>query len=140
LDTNVWIFGLRRAPAFPACAQLVDRIAELHILIPRQVLRELQANVDEEELRDFFDVARRHPRRITLNWQTVPWELAQKYQTLGCKRGDAVLAAHVEHLAAPVLVSENRGLLADASGLPFRVLTAAATLTELDRASPTEET
>ena len=26
LDTNIWIFGLRRVPDIPACAQLLERL------------------------------------------------------------------------------------------------------------------
>jgi len=26
LDTNIWIFGLRRGPDFPACAELLDNL------------------------------------------------------------------------------------------------------------------
>ena len=138
LDTNVWIFGLHRTPAYPACAQLLDRLGELSVVIPRQILRELQAHLSEEELRAFFAVANRHPQQIRVDWQRVPVELIRKYQALGCKRGDAVVAAHVEHLGVSVLVSENRELLTGVSGLPFRVLTASATLTELEEANQPE--
>lgn len=29
LDTNVWVFGLRRDADFPACAELLDRIGTI---------------------------------------------------------------------------------------------------------------
>lgn len=138
LDTSVWIFGLRQTPAYPACAQLLDRLGELSVVVPRQILRELQANLSEEELRAFFDMASGHPKRILLDWQRAPLELIRNYQGLGFKRGDAVVAAHVEHLGVPLLVSENRELLAGASGLPFRILTAGAALAELTEPSGPE--
>lgn len=132
LDTNVWIFGLRRTPAFPACAQLLDRLGELSVHVPRQVLQELQANLIERELRAFFALASVHPQRIALDRQKAPTALIVKYQGLGCRWGDAVVAAHVEYLDLPTLVSENRELLAGVPGLPFRIIPASAALAELE--------
>ena len=132
VDTNVWILGLRRVPAYPACAALLDNLGELHIAIPRQILQELRANLREDELRAFFDLVKPHQRRIALDWQKVPVELIRKYESFGCKRGDAVVAAHVEALAVPVLVTENQELLTGVSGLPFRIETAQAILAQLE--------
>ena len=78
-----------------------------------------------------FDLVNRYPKRIILDWQRPPAELSRKYQSLGWKRGDALVASHIEHLGAPVLVSENRDFLTAISDLPFRILTASALLTEL---------
>ena len=47
LDTNVWIFGLRRDNAFPGCARLLDRIGSFSVLIPLQVLKELNLALTE---------------------------------------------------------------------------------------------
>jgi len=107
LDTNVWIFGLRWIPSYPACVQLMHRLGELSVVVPRQILQELQANLNDEELQMLFDLVSRYPKRIVLDWQGPPVELSRKYQSLGWKRGDALVASHIEHLGAPVLVSEN---------------------------------
>jgi hypothetical protein len=40
-DTNIFIFGIRENPRFPACIELLERINELHAYIPRQIIREL---------------------------------------------------------------------------------------------------
>ena len=45
LDTNIWIFGLRRAPDFSACAELLNHLNQLRVILPRQILQELQANL-----------------------------------------------------------------------------------------------
>ena len=37
LDTNVWVFGLRRDGAFPACTELLERIGTFSIVIPLQL-------------------------------------------------------------------------------------------------------
>jgi hypothetical protein len=128
----VWIFGLRRTPAYPACTHLLDRVGELSVVVPRQVLQELQANLNDEELRALFELAKRHPTRIILDWRRPPIELIRKHRELGFKRGDAVVAAHVESLGLPTLVSENRDLLRGVPGLPLRIVTAAAVLAELE--------
>ena len=41
LDTNVWIFGLRRIPDFAACAELLQNLNRLRVVLPRQILQEL---------------------------------------------------------------------------------------------------
>ena len=131
IDTNVWIFGLRRTPTYIACSQLLDRLGELTVVLPRQILRELQTNLNDEELQDFFQVVNLHPTRIQLDWRTVPIEFIRKYQFLGGKRGDAVVAAHLEHLGIPVLVSENQEFLSGISDLPFRIVRPSGALAEL---------
>ena len=135
IDTNVWIFGLRRAPAYFACTQLLDRLDELTVVLPRQILRELQANLNDEELREFFRLVNLHPTRVGLDWRKAPVEVIRKYETLGGKRGDAVVAAHVEHLGIPVLVSENREFLSGVPDLPFRIVTASSALAEIEQAA-----
>jgi hypothetical protein len=51
---------------------------------------------------------------------------------LGCKLGDAAVSAYLEEEGVKTLISENRHFLAEITGLPFRVLSAAA-LEELNR-------
>ena len=48
------------------------------------------------------------------------------------ERGDAVVASHIEGLGLPTLVSENRDLLRSIPNLPFRIVTAATVIAELD--------
>ena len=57
----------------------------------------------------------------------------QDYRGLGCRRGDAAVAALTEHVGAEVLVTENREFLRDVPNLPFRLVTSSALLAELDR-------
>ncbi len=136
VDTNVWIFGLRRTPAFAACGGLLDRLGELSVVIPRQILQELRANLNDEELRTFFVLVNAFPRNVVLDWSRAPEHLVMKFLTLGCRRGDAMVAAHAESLAASSLVSENRDFLADAPGLPFRIISASEALAELELGGP----
>lgn len=67
LDTNVWIFGLRHHPELPACALLLERLGQIKVILPRQVLRELQANLTEIELRTLFNLLKQVPEQIVIH-------------------------------------------------------------------------
>jgi len=131
LDTNIWIFGLRRQPEQPACAQVLQHLPQLYVKIPRQVLLEPQANLRHEEMREFFRLLHRHPGQTDMRWEHVELARIRTYQRRGCKLGDAAVAAHIEVLGIGTLVSENRDFLCEIMGLPFRVLRAADFLREL---------
>ena len=52
LNTNEFIFGLRKDVSRPACEILVfDKLSELRIRLPLQILLELQHNLTDEETR-----------------------------------------------------------------------------------------
>lgn len=134
-DTNIFIFGVREDPRFPACAELLARIAELHIYIPRQIIRELQNNLLPDEVHELFELFKQYPDRIRIDWKTTTQALINKFQQLGCKLGDAAVAAHVAEEGVEILISENRHFLAEIHGLPFRVISAAEALQELKKFS-----
>jgi predicted nucleic acid-binding protein len=85
LDTNVWIFGLRRIPDFPACAELLENLNRLRVVLPRQILQELQANLVDDELRVLFRLINRLPIPPKIDWQKAAPETVTKYQQKGCK-------------------------------------------------------
>jgi hypothetical protein len=89
LDTNVWIFGLRRDKTFPACAQLLDRLGSFSVVIPLQVLKELNLTLTETEMRDFYRLINQNSDVIKLSWQPAPLERVTFYQERGCRKGDA---------------------------------------------------
>jgi hypothetical protein len=99
--------------------------------IPRQGLLELQANLRQEEMREFFRLLHRHVGHTDIRWEQVELARIHTYQRLGCKRGDAAVAAHLEVLGIGTVVSENRDFLYEIMGLPLRVLRAADVLREL---------
>lgn len=134
-DTNIWIFGLRRVPGIPACAQLLEHLNLLHVVLPRQILQELQANLSEDEVKTLFRLLTRLPQRLKINWEKAQQEIIAKYQRLGCKLGDAVVAAHLEELEIKVLITENRDFLEEVKQLPFRRLSAAQALAELEQSN-----
>lgn len=131
LDTNIWIFGLRNQPDQPACTHILRWLHWLYVKVPRQVLLELYANLRGEEMGRLFRLLNRYPDRRDIHWEKVELSLIHKYQQLGCKLGDAAIAAHMEVLGVEILVSENRDFLYEIKGLPFRVLRAEDILREL---------
>jgi predicted nucleic acid-binding protein len=125
LDTNVWIFGLRREVAFSACAQLLDRVGSFSAVIPFQVLKELNLALSEDEIRAFYRLTNQYSEFIELSWDPVPVERVKFYEKRGCRKGDAVIAAHAEAQGVTIIVSENRQFLQTVKDLPVDILTAA---------------
>lgn len=125
LDTNVWVFGLRRDSSFQACAELLDLIGSFSVLVPLQVLKELNLTLDDSEMSEFYRIINQYPEFIELNWDPAPIERVRFYKEQGCRKGDAVIAAHAEALKVKLIVSENRQFLQTVKGLPTRIVTAA---------------
>jgi hypothetical protein len=52
LDTNVFIFALRKEPNFPTCETLLfDKLNEIRVYMPLQIFLELQRNLMASEMR-----------------------------------------------------------------------------------------
>ena len=131
LDTNIWLFGQRRVPGFTECAELLDFLNRLRVVLPRQVLQELQANFSDREMGALFRLLNRLPTPPRIDWLKPAQETVAKYRSMGCKFGDAAVSAHMEELGVNILVTENRDFLEELSGLPFRRLKAREVLAEL---------
>jgi hypothetical protein len=130
-DTNIWIFGLRNQADQPACYQLLQSLSLLYVKTPYQIFLELQANLVPEELKRFFRLIHLYPNRVELSWEKAELDLINKYRSLGCKLGDAAVAAHLEKMSINTLVSENRDFYAEIKKVPFRVLRAEEALQKL---------
>lgn len=131
LDTNIWVFGLRRDEAFPKCAQLLERIGSFSVVIPLQVLKELNLNLTEDEISDFYHMINQRPEWVELSWSAAPAERVKVYEERGCRKGDAVIAAHAETLRVGSIVSENRQFLQTIKDLPIEIVTAADALARM---------
>lgn len=131
IDTNVWVFGLRRAKAFLACAELLDHIGSYSVVIPAQILKELNLNLTEDEKRNFYQLVNQHTELIELSWEPAPLARVKFYESRGCKKGDAAIAAHAETLGIKTIVSENRQFLQTIEGLTLEVVNSAAALARL---------
>jgi predicted nucleic acid-binding protein len=133
LDTNVWVFGLRRDTSFPGCAQLLDRIGTFSVLIPLQVLKELNLTLAESEMRELYQIINQYPEFIDLSWAPAPLERVRFYVEQGCRKGDAVIAAHAEALDVKIIVSENRQFLQTLRDLPVEIVNTGEAQTRLAR-------
>jgi predicted nucleic acid-binding protein len=125
LDTNVWVFGLRCDQGFPDCALLLDQIGAFYLVIPLQVLKELHLNLTEDEMRVFYQLINQCSEFAEQSWDSAPAERVGFYQQRGCRKGDAVIAAHAEALAVDYIVTENRQFLQTIVDLPVKILTPA---------------
>jgi hypothetical protein len=122
LDTNVFIFALRKEPGYPACEILLfDRLPALQVYIPLQIFLELQRNLTASEMRR---VARALTMAQAVTWDYAPARLdrIRQWEQRGVKKGDAAITAHLEGAAIRYLVSENRDFLKELPALPFTVL------------------
>ncbi len=132
LDTNVFIFGVRRDERYPSCAMLLfERLIDLRVLVPLQVHVELQRNLAANELDRVFAafVAATESR-----WDYEPADTnrVEYWERQGAKKGDAVIVAQLEVAKVRYLISENRHFLSEVPGLPFDVLTSQEVLYRLD--------
>ena len=127
LDTNVCVFAIRGGECAP-CEQLVLRnLGRLHWAIPPQVIVELNHNLDGTEIRALFAVFRRAgARRIDV--PRAPIDSAERFEKLGAKKGDALIAAELDAAGVRWLISENLHFLSAIEDLPFTVLSAADAL------------
>lgn len=132
LDTNQFIFALRRSAAYPACEILLfDKLPELQIYMPLQVLIELQRNLTIDEMRGVF-LALNQSKAIQWDYKPAPGNLIAQWQKRGAKKGDAVIAAHLESAQVKYLISENRHFLSEIPDLPFQVLSSDAIVNQLN--------
>lgn len=106
-------------------------IRNKRVIIPRQVLVELQVNFSPQEYQRFWQLINVYSARIEISWDPAPIDRLDRYRRLGCRRGDAAVAALTEHVGAEALVTENREFLRHAPNLPFRLLSSADLLAEL---------
>jgi hypothetical protein len=61
-------------------------------------------------------------KSVIWDYAPAPLELVARWEDRGAKKGDAVIAAHLESNAVRCFISENRHFLAELSNLPFKVL------------------
>src|SRR4029079_18123689 len=100
------------------------------VFMPREIVRELRRNLLPRELQAVLAQLR---QAADVYWDVSgpPEATIKHYGGLGAKKGDAVIAAHLDASGIRILLSENRHFLSEIPSLPFRVLTAAEALQEL---------
>ena len=131
LDTNIFVFALRRDALYPACERLVyENLEELTVLIPLEVHRELQHNLSEAEKAEFFQILSTSSES-RIDYAPADSGRLSHWQTAGAKKSDAVIIAQLEKLGVTLLISENRHFLLEIPELPFEVITAQQALERL---------
>lgn len=122
LDTNEFLFALRKEARYPACEILLfDMLSSLHIYMPLQILIELQRNLRSDEMRGLL-LALSRSKTIQWDYAPVSLDLVGRWERRGAKKGDAVIAAHLEAAGVRYFISENRHFLGQLPDLPFLVL------------------
>jgi hypothetical protein len=96
---------------FPLVRRLLHHIGSYSVAIPSQVLKELNVNLTEDEKRDSYRLINEHSEWIELRWEPAPLARVKFYESLGCRKGDAVIAARAEVLGIRTIISENRQFL-----------------------------
>ena len=125
IDSNEYIFAFGPAKA-DASLKLLEKLIEtneLHsVRIPRTIFEEVKRNLTLRHLREF--IAFINTFTIIDEDFLVPFELGVKYERMGLKEADALIAAYVEWTGADALVSENRHFLSRNPNLPFKIINA----------------
>jgi len=125
LDTNEFLFSIDPPAGRESCRELIfEGITGLHVFVPLQVSLELQHNLSPVNLRKLIRAVN---GIADVRWDFTPAEndAVRRFEGLGARKGDAVIAAQLEQSAISFLISENRHFLAEVLGLPFQVLSAA---------------
>lgn len=129
LDSNEFIFALgEQEPNARILLDILFAKTSPHSLrIPRTVFEEVKRNLYGEALREFIELLL--SAHIPIDEDTlVTFELGAKYEAIGFKPADALIAAYAEYVGADILVSENRHFLSRRTNLPFKICSAGACL------------
>jgi len=125
LDANEYIFGMgifRKE----SCESLVEFFLSnpsMHsVAVCRTLVEEVRDNLAPKDFQKFIKFINIFS---TIDEDfLIPFELGFRYEMLGLKEADALIAAYAEWVGADILVSENRHFLAKHSNLSFRILNA----------------
>ena len=98
LDTNVFIFALRKEPNYPACETLLfDKLNALQVYMPLQIFLELQRNLTGSEMRRVLR-ALTMAQAVTWDYAPAQVDLIRQWEQRGAKKGDAVITPTLRRL------------------------------------------
>jgi predicted nucleic acid-binding protein len=119
LDTNVWILGLLEHDRH--CLKILMKLSDFQVVVPNQIRKELSDNLSKELLKYFYQIALQS--NVHLNYENVPDEYIDMFESKGLKKGDAVIGGFCEWQKIDKIVSENRDFLRGLSaGHHFEVM------------------
>jgi predicted nucleic acid-binding protein len=96
-----------------------------------QVLKEFNLALAEDEMRDFYRLVNQYSEFIEISWEPAAAEQVKFYEERGCRKGDAVIAAHATASGIKTIVSENRQFLQTLRDLSVEIVTAVEAQTRL---------
>lgn len=132
LDTNEFIFALRKDEAHPASEMLLfDKLSVLSVYLALPIFLELQRNLTGDEVRGALRALNK-AKALIWDYSLAPDDAVSRWRQRGARKGDAVIAAHLEAKSVDYFISENRHFLTELTGLPFKVLTAREALESLE--------
>ena len=119
LDTNVFIFGLRKLDQHAML--ILKHLFRFEVSLPEQVERELRRNLAASEFRRFYELIGMLPS-FSVAYQPVHDDILQLYRRFGLKTGDAKIAAFCEQEGIELFVSENRHFLRELPERSFEIV------------------
>jgi predicted nucleic acid-binding protein len=107
LDTNIWIFGLFGNNMY--CIRILDNLARFHTVVSNQIRIELTNNLPKPILNEFYQLVQE--ASVELNYEKVPEIYITMFESMGLKKGDAIIGAFAEWKKVDKIVSDNRDFL-----------------------------
>jgi predicted nucleic acid-binding protein len=119
LDTNIFIFGIRNIDPFSVT--ILKNLFQFNVRISVQVEKELRNNISHIELKEFYSLIKLLTY-FDIVYQQPNTEIFNKYQELGLKTGDAIIAEFCFSENIEILISENRHFLQQLPHQPFEII------------------
>lgn len=107
LETNVWIFGIIGVDE--DCEKILFHLAQFEITIPDQIRAELERNLYERDMKQFYQLVMQ--AGIEIDFEKVPSTSIVEFEQKGLKKGDAEIGAFCEWRKINLFVSDNRDFL-----------------------------
>lgn len=134
LDANEYIFALalfKKEGCAALLKAIIDALPRHGLCISRTIVEEVRTNLTVKEFQDFIKLV--NIFSAIDEDILIPFQIGAKYEGIGLKPADALIAAYVEWTGAEVLVTENRHFLSRQANLPFKVLNAEGCLKILNK-------
>ena len=106
LDSNEYLYFLNKETVL--LEKLFRRIG-FFVHIHRFIISEVIQNIKETQEKEFYYLLRN--RDIIINEEELPFELLSKYENLGLRKGDTIIALFCEKIKVDYLITENRDFL-----------------------------
>ena len=109
IDSNQFILALTRAD--PEAEELILRLAEFDVFVPRLVMKEVTRNLSADRV-DYLQRLIAGNARFHIVDVSIPPELIEKYVALGLPaKADALIGAFAEWIGVQYLISDHRHFL-----------------------------